>query len=102
MRTSQVFHTHTALAAGLRELFRQLEERLSLRSPINVYLAGGMEVHLYTATRVTTDVNAEFGSSVFIPNDLIVDVTLENGMRESVYFDTNYNSAFALGGYVGG
>lgn len=46
MRTSQLFHTHTALAAGLRELFRQLEERLSLRSPINVYLAGGMAVHL--------------------------------------------------------
>lgn len=26
MRTSQLLHTHTALAAGLRELFRQLEE----------------------------------------------------------------------------
>lgn len=94
--TGQVFHTRTALAEGLRELFKQLEERLSLRSPINVYLAGGMAVHLYTASRVTTDVDAEFGSRVFIPNDLIVDVTLEDGTRESVYFDTNYNSSFAL------
>lgn len=55
-----------------------------------------MAVHLCTASRVTTDVDAEFGSRVFIPNDLIVDVTLEDGTRESVYFDTNYNSSFAL------
>lgn len=40
MPTSHVFHTGTALAKGLKELFKQLEERLSLRSPINVYLAG--------------------------------------------------------------
>lgn len=96
MPRNQAFHTGTALAVGLRELFKQLEERLSLRSPLNVYLAGGMAVHLYTASRVTTDVDAEFGSRVFIPNDLIVDVTLENGTRVSIYFDTNYNASFAL------
>lgn len=54
-----------------------------------------MAVHLYTASRVTTDVDAEFGSRVFIPSDLIVDVTLEDGSRQAVYFDTNYNSSFA-------
>lgn len=96
MSKNQVFHTHTALAKGLRELFRQLEERLSLRSPVKVFLAGGMAVHLYAASRVTTDVDAEFGSRVFIPSDLIVAVTLEDGTHESLYFDTNYNSTFAL------
>ncbi len=96
MPRNQAFHTGTALAVGLRALFKQLEERLSLRSPLNVYLAGGMAVHLYTASRVTTDVDAEFGSRVFIPNDLIVDVTLEDGTRESIYFDTNYNASFSL------
>ena len=96
MPTNLAFHTHTALAEGLRELFRQLDKRLSLSSPIKVYLAGGMAVHLYTASRVTTDVDAEFGSRVFIPNDLIVDLTLEDGTRQSMYFDTNYNSSFAL------
>lgn len=96
MPTSQVFHTRTALAEGLRALFKQLEERLSLRSPVNVYLAGGMAVHLYTGSRVTTDVDAEFGGRIFIPNDLMVDVTLEDGTQELVYFDTNYNSSFAL------
>ncbi len=96
MPAQPIFHTDTALAAGLKELLRQLDERLALRSPVNVFLAGGMAVHLYTANRVTTDVDAEFGSRVFIPSDLIVDVTLEDGTQQAVYFDTNYNSSFAL------
>lgn len=96
MATNQTFHTRTALAKGLRELFKQLEERLSLRSPLNIYLAGGMAVHLYTASRVTTDVDAEFGGRVYLPNDLMVEVTLEDGTQQVVYLDTNYNSTFAL------
>lgn len=96
MEASSPFHTHTALANGMRELFRQLQERLDLRQPLNVFLAGGMAVHLYTAKRVTTDVDAEFGARVFIPGDLLVDVILEDGSTKAVYFDTNYNSTFAL------
>jgi hypothetical protein len=96
MLTNPVFHTRTALAGGLKELFKLLDERLSLRTPLKVYLAGGMAVHLYTASRVTTHVDAEFGSRIFIPNDLIVDVALEDETRQSLYFDTNYNSSFAL------
>jgi len=96
MTTSQTFYTRTALAEGLRELFRQLEERLSLSSPVNVYLAGGMAVHLYTASRVTTDVDAEFGGRVLLPNDLMVEVTLEDDTQQIVYLDTNYNPTFAL------
>jgi len=96
MSARPTFHTRTALARALGELLKQLEERLSLQSAVNVYLAGGMAVHLYTSYRVTTDVDAEFGARLFIPNDLIVDVVLEDGTREAVHFDTNYNSTFAL------
>lgn len=96
MSANQVFHTRTALAVGLRELFRQLAERLALSSPVNVFLAGGMAVHLYTGSRVTTDVDAEFGARVHLPNDLMVEVTLEDGTQQVVYLDTNYNSTFAL------
>lgn len=96
MSKNQLFHTHTALAEGLRELFRQLDERLSLSQPVKVFLAGGMAVHLYAGIRVTVDVDAEFGSRIFIPSDLLVDVALEDGTHESLYFDTNYNSSFAL------
>lgn len=96
MPAKVTFHTHTALAEGLRELFRELEQRLSLRSPISVFLAGGMAVHLYTANRVTTDVDAEFGGRIHLPNDLAVEITLEDGTPQVVYLDTNYNSTFAL------
>lgn len=96
MDNNHVFHTRTALAIGLKALFKELEDRLSLRKPLVVYLAGGMAVHLYTSSRVTTDVDAEFGGRVILPNDLMVDVTLENGVKKVIYFDTNYNSSFAL------
>lgn len=90
------FHTHTALAEGLRELLTQLERRLSLRTPLTVYLAGGMAVHLYTASRVTTDVDAKFAGRVMLPQDLLVEVELEDGTPQVIYLDTNYNPTFAL------
>jgi len=91
-----IFHTDTALAKGLRALLDQLQQRLSLRGPLGVYIAGGMAVHLYTAGRVTTDVDAEFGARVHLPGDLTVEVTREDGTRQVLYLDTNYNSTFAL------
>jgi len=96
MRKNQTFHTNTALAKGLQQLFKQLEERLSMRSPVNVFLAGGIAVHLYSASRITSDVDAEFGSRVFIPSDLSVDVTLENGASQRLYFNSKYNPFSAL------
>lgn len=93
---SDGFYTHTALAEGLRDLMAQLEGRLSLQKPLTVYLAGGMAVHLYTASRVTTDVDAEFAGRVMLPQDLLVDVKLENGVTQAIYLDTNYNPTFAL------
>ncbi len=96
MPGSLPLHTDTALARGLRELLRQLQERLALHSPLNVYLAGGMAVHLYTASRVTTDVDAEFGARVLLPSDLAVEVVLDDGAPQVVYLDTNYNASFAL------
>lgn len=96
MPGNYVFHTQTALAEGLRHLLKDLETRLSLGKPLTAYLAGGMAVHLYTATRVTTDVDAEFSGRILIPNDLMVEVTLEDGSPQVIYLDTNYNSTFAL------
>jgi hypothetical protein len=96
MLSKPEFHTRTALATGLQALLRQLEERLALSQTVNVYLAGGMAVHLYTANRVTTDVDAEFGARLLLPNDLMVEITLEDGSPQVVYLDTNYNPTFAL------
>lgn len=84
------------MARGLKQILAALADRLEINRSVNVYLAGGMAVHLYTGTRVTTDVDAEFGARILLPNDLMVEVELEDGARRSIYLDTNYNSAFAL------
>ena len=96
MAHNVVFHTGTALAQGLRELLKQLEERLSLAKPLTIYLAGGMAVHLYTSARVTTDVDAEYSARVHIPDDVMVTINLEDGTPQVIYLDKNYNSSFAL------
>jgi len=89
-------HTDTALALGLKLLFAELEQSLQLSSPLVVYLAGGMAVHLYTSERVTTDVNAEFSARLAIPSDLLIDVELEGGESVVLYFDTNFSPMFGL------
>lgn len=86
------FATKTDLALGLQTLIVELQERTKLREPIRMYIAGGMAVHLYTAGRVTTDVDAEFSKRIILPSDLLVE-TSEGNM---LYLDTNYNSSFAL------
>jgi len=86
------FNTHTELAIGLTELVNQLDKSLQLKEPLKMYIAGGMAVHLYTAARVTTDVDAEFSKRFIVPGDLLVETTAGN----MLYLDANYNSTFAL------
>jgi hypothetical protein len=90
------FHTSTALARALREIFQRLEQTMAFDAPIDVYLAGGMAVHLYTGARVTTDIDAEFSRRIVIPADLAVEAHLEDGSSRLVYLDGNYNSTFGL------
>ncbi len=90
MSSRPVLKTHTALSDGMCRLFEKLEQRLRIGRPVKVFLAGGMAVHLYTAKRVTCDVDAEFGARILLPNDLMVEVQLEDGSSQVIYFDTNY------------
>lgn len=86
------FAVDTNLALGLKELLRQLEERLELREPIKMFIAGGMATHLYTGGRVTSDVDAEFSKRIVLPGDLMVETRDGNAL----YLDSTYNSTFAL------
>jgi hypothetical protein len=81
---------------GLQRLFQRLEDLLELRQPLNVYLAGGMAVHLYTGARVTMDVDAEFCGRVHLPANLSIDLVLDDGTPHVIYLDTNYNAMFGL------
>lgn len=95
MTIPQLF-VEAPLIVGMKQLFKELSLAITPNQSINVYLAGGMAVHLYTANRVTTDVDAEFGRRILIPADLTVHVKSEDGLDQILYFDTNYNSTFAL------
>ena len=95
MTTPQLL-VEAPLIVGMKQLFKELSLAITPNQSINVYLAGGMAVHLYTANRVTTDVDAEFGRRILIPADLTVHVKSEDGLDQILYFDTNYNSTFAL------
>jgi hypothetical protein len=91
------FHTRTALAEAMRALFKQLEDRLELKQALDVFLAGGMAVHLYTGERKTTDVDAEFGARVHVSNTLVIEIEpKDGGLPVALYLDTNYNSTFGL------
>ena len=87
---------HTPIALALKSFFTQLEERLELDRAVQVYLAGGMAAHLYTAQRMSEDIDAEFSARLALPQDLVVETTLEDGSPQLIYLDTNYNSSFAL------
>lgn len=50
-------------------MFKRLGELLALTQPMNVYLAGGLGVYLYTGARPSTDVDAEFDGRVLLPSD---------------------------------
>lgn len=86
------FRTDTDLAEGLLQLLNQLQASLELTDPIQMYIAGGMATHLYTGSRVTTDVDAEFSKRFIIPSDILV----ETKAGQVLYLDSSYNSTFAL------
>lgn len=90
------FHLDSPIARGMREFFRLLEVRLELDRPLTIFLAGGMAVHLYTAKRVTTDIDAEFSARVVVPSDLCVQVNLPDGSTEDIYFDSNFSTTLGL------
>lgn len=77
------FHLDTDLSRGLMQLLAKLEESLQLTQPISMTIAGGMAAHLYTGSRATTDVDAEFSARVLIPNDIAI-------WTESLYFNTRF------------
>lgn len=89
-------HLDTGLAKGLAQLFHELEQKLDLQRKVNAYLAGGMAMHLYTGSRFTTDVDAEFDARLLLPADLSVMTKLDDGSDQMLYLDTNYNPTFAL------
>lgn len=83
-----------AFASLIRRLLQSA--RVSAREPLTMYLAGGAAMHFYTGARMTDDVDAAFDRKLLIPPDLAVIYRDSDGKARSIYFDANYNEAYAL------
>jgi hypothetical protein len=65
--------------------------------PVKMYLAGGMAVNYWCGSRHTEDVDASFSKRVLLPyNELVINYTRSDGTKTFIYFDSNYNTSFAL------
>jgi hypothetical protein len=85
------------LRQAVGEIVHKISQSLpDLDKPIKMYLAGGMAVNFYTGYRPTEDVDASFSARLLLPKDLVVSFPDANGKPKMVYFDTNYNTSFAL------
>jgi len=96
MALNPKLYIDTEFAQAIKSLFAELNKRLGLTTPVTAYIAGGVAVHLYTAYRVSNDVDVEFSHRLLIPDDLYIEVPSPTGIPQLVHFDKQYNSTFAL------
>jgi Nucleotidyltransferase of unknown function (DUF6036) len=64
--------------------------------PIKMYVVGGAAMHCYTGERMSNDVDAVFSKRIALPSDLEVAYQDPDGAARLLYFDRQYNDAFAL------
>lgn len=64
--------------------------------PVQMYVAGGAAMHLYTGERVSEDVDAVFSRRVALPENLDVAYRDSDGAARLLYFDRQYNDTLGL------
>jgi hypothetical protein len=92
--------TRPEYLAAFTELIQRIASPLSVLPkqilPIKMYVAGGAAMHFYTGERVSNDVDAVFSRRIALPSDLEVTYQDPDGAPRLLYFDRQYNDAFAL------
>lgn len=63
--------------------------------PIDVYLAGGAAVFLYTRSRVSKDVDAEFNARLIRP-EVVVSYLDDEGVEQSLHLDRTYTNTLGV------
>jgi hypothetical protein len=84
--------------------FRDLAERIQSTVagspkktlPIQMFVAGGTALHLYTGARVTTDIDAAFSHRIALPGSLDTSYEDADGAARWLHLDPNYNDTLAL------
>lgn len=87
---------HSALSQAFQKLCQKLEAFADLREPLNIYIAGGMAVHLHTGLQATSDVDAQFDKKIHVPNDLSVSYEDKSGQQSILRFNMGYNPDHSL------
>ena len=64
--------------------------------PIQMYVAGGAALHLYTGARVSEDVDAVFSKRVLLNDEIEVSYRDADGRARVLYLDRNYNDTLGL------
>lgn len=73
-----------------------LEEVPSAALPIQMIVAGGAALHLYTGARISRDIDAVFSRRIALPEDLEVAYRGDDGAPRTLYFDRQYSDTLAL------
>lgn len=86
------------LKKAVGEIIHRISETLpEMKQPISMYLAGGIAVNFYTGYRSTGDIDASFSRLLLLPKQKELTVAYEEkGERRTIYFDTKYNTTFAV------
>ena len=64
--------------------------------PVQMYVAGGAALHLYTGERVSRDIDATFSHRIALPENLEVAYRDADGAAGLLYFDRQYNDTLGL------
>ena len=88
-----------AYLEAFAEIMSRIDSALGKRRkgvPVAVIVAGGAALHLYTGARVSKDIDAEIKTRFLPPDDLQVSYRGPDGHSRLLYFDTQYNTSYAL------
>jgi len=88
---------NTKFSQATLQIFKKINDNLQgINEPVKAFIAGGVAVHLWTASRVSMDVDAIFLQRIAVPQDLIVFYHDEEMNRKAVQFDYTYSPTFGL------
>lgn len=86
--------------AAFREIVARISAALASAPkrvlPIQMYVAGGAAMHLYTGERVSKDIDAVFSHRIALPPDLEISYKDADGAARLLYFDHQYNDTLSL------
>lgn len=92
-------HTDTPVARAFAQMVERLSTLWDLQNQgqdVHMYVSGGMAMHLYTGTRIPTDVDVEFMERVVVPSAAQVTCTTEHGQSLDLRIDATHHHAQCL------